>query len=114
MDTLVAEKVLGWMLANRLCSCDLPWFYKPGFPCPSPVCGKCEQMLIPFYSTDIIGAWGIVTTMRNRGYHVVIETLSNGRWWVAFRGYPHVNPFTGETVMEAICRAALASAGVEA
>lgn len=67
---------------------------------------------VPFYSADLADAWCVVEKLRVDHY-VEVSTMDGG-WWVLFAANSEESSASasGDTVAEAICRAALAAVGV--
>ena len=110
LDALVAEKVMGYMIrAEHVCGAS-------GFGMPGDVCPGCrEGRPGPFYSgkahysTDIAAAWEVAEkVIRWRGSIIAGARQYKPKCWVTISDLsPTPMSGTGETMPEALCKAAL-------
>jgi hypothetical protein len=126
LDALVAERVMGWTHVGPH-----PWGKPHGVPPEGRVYnerfGEASRPVglveVPAYSTDIAAAWQVVEKIRNTD-EAPDQTYWNftdcsGCGWRAEvlqvlteNDMPHLVAYgVGETLPEAICRAALAAVG---
>lgn len=103
LDRMVAEKVMGWQLAEA---------WTPGSQ--EPWWRKADGWMVPLppFTTDIAAAWQVVERMRELGwYYGVSGSISIGEiaMFRVLGDAALVRSGTASTAPEAICRAALAA-----
>lgn len=102
LDALVAEKVMGMKFYEA----------RPMFASDLYTDERGVIVDLPFYSTNIAAAWGVVEKLRDIAYPFSMDCDHKGRWFVHGAnedclGFDYSAP-------RAICLAALKAIGVEA
>ena len=117
LDALVAEKVMGFQLNNKV----VDWL---AYPIRNGVVDYFEPTIVPHYSTDIAAAWLVVDHFADTGQEVSVSYIVRsdnhnnlvGSWVCDVgpgNGLRFVLTVAAESAPLAICLAALRAAGVE-
>lgn len=116
LDSLVAEKVMGWQQPNHLGHADICASWGP-----SKMCTCDGELRWPPYSTSIAAAWQVVEKLESIGFDFMCGISKRGRPFqnsASFRlgdkeepSYKNVEVW--ETMPLAICLAALKAVGYE-
>lgn len=104
LDAAVAEKVMGLKLDYEFAD------FLGGAPTVPALRDQYDEWgELPHYSTDILAAWEVVESLRQRGVFVDVYTSSVGFQAIAQRrkGGNVIAPQPSETAPLAICRAVL-------
>lgn len=103
IDSLVAEKVMGWIKAPETSVLKSMWVVPP--------MGNVYPKL-PNFSTDIKAAWMVVEKLRADGYYFCLDEGDRGEYCCIFAN-PNVYRAEEETAPLSICLAALEAVGIE-
>jgi hypothetical protein len=107
LDAAIAERVMGWRVHFR----NTAWWVDA-----AEANGITTKVRASTCSTDrwspstrLADAWRVVEAMRAKGYQVQIDARHVGVWGCAFMQDNAMFTAEGDTIAEAVCRAALAA-----
>jgi hypothetical protein len=102
LDMLVAEKVMGWKLTERIGG-----FYPPGLLEDTSSLAN----MLPAYSTDIAAVWKVIEKTKMfdvKGLSLILNKSYDNKWCVSENEYGDLIEIAGgDTAPAAICKAAL-------